>query len=92
MKNIRVVHDKVGCYSDWEISVPMPRFVAKHWHDYTEGKLSPAYPVPAIRCEVAIDHLGCTVYVDSFFTCNGQTLWDIVADSRVNHPRKRETI
>lgn len=60
---------------------------------YRLGEIQPNHPMPAIRCEVAIDTHGCTVYVDSFFKAKcGETLWDIVADSRVNHPKKRETI
>lgn len=96
MRNIRVVHDNVGTYSYWEYStfhegIQEP-WLTRYWHGYFEGKRKPNYPVPAIRCEVAIDHHGTTVYVDSFQMCGDQTIWDIKADSRINHPRTSETI
>ena len=50
MKDIRIIHDNVGCYSDWfnsnEVIEP---WLTRYWHDYFEGKRKPNYPVPAIR-------------------------------------------
>lgn len=57
MRNIRIVHDNVGTYSDWEYStfhegIQEP-WLTRYWHDYFEGKRKPNYPLPAIRYYVA---------------------------------------
>lgn len=53
MEDIRVVHDRVGVYSDWKFSsfhegIQEP-WLTRHWHDYFEGKAKPHFPVPALK-------------------------------------------
>jgi len=53
MKDVNVIHDKVGVYSYWNSSIfheaIQEPWLTRYWHDYFVGKHKPNYPVPAIR-------------------------------------------
>lgn len=60
MKDIRIVHDTVGSYADWEREQGDPCESMK-MHRYLLGANKPNYPVPAIQYDAGIGNNGVEV-------------------------------
>lgn len=70
MKDIRVVHDRCGCYADWyadDNSDPsiQEQWLVKHWDKYFTGQTAPNYPMPAIPQRRTFETLRYLGYVSA---------------------------